>query len=406
MKKRILFVMNSLTVGGAEKSLISLLETIDYDCYTVDLFLFKHEGLFLSNLPSQVNLLDEQPEYRYFDMDVQAAMKNCLRRYKPQLAFARLRAGFVFRSNRNRAQKEQRVWKFKKRVFDRLPQHYDVAIGYLELSPIYFIIDKVSASKKIGWIHTHYERAGMDATLDHPYFRKLDHIVSVSEECSKVLKQQFHEEKNRISTIQNIVSPRLIYRMAASPAPKLTSYLSPEKNESKKEFILMTVARLQREKGIDLAIEACKQLIDRSYRVRWFVLGGGSETMQAVTRAHIQQLGLENHFILLGETDNPYAYVRQADVYVQPSRYEGKSIALDEAKILGKPIVATRFQTVYSQLTHGVNGWITDMEPSALCEGIIRIIQDAALREHIKMNLMSEKLGSEEEIDKFYQLLS
>lgn len=405
MKKKVLFVMNNLHVGGAEKSLISLFETMDFDRYEVDLFLFKHEGLFLSKLPGHVRLLDEQPAYRYFEMPLKRAFKACLRNNRPILAYSRLRAGYIFRKSMARARQEQNVWAFKSRAFSKLDQHYDAAIGFLELTPIYFIIDKVIATTKIGWIHTNYDSAGMDPVFDRKYFNQLDHLVTVSHECANVLHQRFKELNSRIRVIHNIVSPSLIRKMAAFPVPNLPVSGQNEMDTRHDSFMIVTVARLSREKGIDLAIEACKLLVDDGYKITWYVIGGGSEEMRLQLDQQIRRLGLEQSFVLYGESDNPYPFVRQADVYVQPSRYEGKSIALDEAKILGKPIVATRFGTVQSQLVHGENGWITDMNPTALFEGIRRLICDRDLREKFREKLAMEQLGTEEEIHKVYELI-
>src|SRR4051794_31400716 len=170
MKKNILFVMNNLTCGGAEKALISVLETIDYSMYSVDLFLFKHEGLFFSKIPKQVNLLKEPFEYKYFDMSIKTAIVDSIKKGRMDIALLRLCAGFIFRKEKNRARCEQRVWRYISKTLKNINKKYDAAIGFLEKNPIYFCIDKVNASKKIGFIHTDYDKLKMDPNIDIKYF--------------------------------------------------------------------------------------------------------------------------------------------------------------------------------------------------------------------------------------------
>lgn len=403
MKKQLLFVMNNLNCGGAEKALISLLQTLDYSQYDVDLFLFHRAGLFLPKVPAQVRVLEEQPEYRYFDMPAREAVVNCMRRMKPGLALSRIRAGWLFREESNRARCEQKVWRHKSKAFGRQTKIYDAAIGFMEMSPIYYVIEKVNAKKKIGWIHTNYINSGMDRQLDQPYFKQLDHIVTVSEECADSLKRVFETESQRIGVVHNIVSPQMIMGLSSSEVHNDIL----RRGTLLQVPMVVTVARLSREKGVDLAIEACKLLVDRGCRLKWVVVGSGSDRQWAEYTALVEQLGLQGTFVLLGAKDNPYPYIQAAHVYVQPSRYEGRSIALDEAKILGKAIVATNFTTVHSQLTHGHNGWIVDIDPRSISEGVERLLEDEGLRKQFNQCLSAERqsLGSETEIEKLYEML-
>ncbi|MDC2864544.1 glycosyltransferase [Bacillus sp. BP-3] len=392
MKKDILFVINNLNCGGAEKSLISLLNTIDYSRYNVDLFLFKHEGLFFNKIPAQVNILEEPSEYRLFDMSIKAAIMQCLRQGKINIALSRVCAGYIFRSEKNSARCEQRVWRYLSKSLQTLHKTYDVAIGYLEKNPVYFCIDKVKANKKIGFIHTDYDKFGMDANLDMQYFRSLDHIVTVSEECANVLKQRFPIYKDKIGVLHNIVSPSMIYKM------------SQEKADIKHKGIkLVSVGRLSNEKGFDFAVKACKNLVQNGYEIKWYIVGEGEERNKLETM--IEENHLQEHFFLLGMKENPYPYIKEADIYVQPSRFEGKSIAIDEAKILHKPIVVTNFSTAKDQIKHEENGIIVEMNSNAIAEGIQKMIHDEKLRNKLIQNLSNEELGTESEIEKLYTLL-
>ncbi|WP_338789115.1 glycosyltransferase [Metabacillus sp. FJAT-53654] len=392
MKKNILFVMNNLTSGGAEKALISLLETIDYTIYDVDLFLFKHEGLFFSKIPDQVNLLEEPFEYKYFDMSIVEALFDYLKRGRIDLVFSRLCAGFIFKSEKNRARCEQRVWKYLSKSLKSINKKYDAAIGYLEKNPVYFCIDKVNANKKIGFIHNDYDKLGMDPNIDIIYFDKLNSIVTVSEECANVLKQRFPMYKQKVEVMFNIVSPNVIDNMSLETI-----------DFSNKGIKLVSVGRLNHQKGFEMAIEACKKLIESGYDVKWYVIGEGED--KSKLEQLIKEYDLQEIFILLGIKENPYPYIREADIYVQPSRFEGKSIAIDEAKILHKPIVVTNFSTAKDQIRNEENGLIVDMNSQSIFEGIIKLNNDKELRSNLIENLTKESLGTESEIQKLYELM-
>jgi glycosyltransferase involved in cell wall biosynthesis len=393
MKKKILFIMNSLTCGGAEKALISLLETMDYSKYCVDLYLFKHEGLFFNKIPKEVNLLMEPYEYKYFDMPIKGAIKDCIINGRLKIALSRLNAGYIFKSEKNAAICEQRVWKYvAKSLKDLKNEQYDVAIGYLEKNPIYFCVDKVNANKKIGFIHNDYDHLGMDPDIDTNYFDKLDHIVTVSEECANVLKERFPAYRHKVEIMYNIVSPRIINKMSLDKV-----------DMNKIGTKIVSVGRLNYQKGFELALYACKKLVNHGYEIKWYIIGEGEERFKL--EKLIEDNNLQDIFILLGIKKNPYPFVKEADIYVQPSRFEGKSIAIDEAKILHKPIVVTNFSTAKDQINNKENGLIVEMDSDSLFEGIKEVIDNQELRGKLIKNLAKERLGTEAEIEKLYSLI-
>ncbi|NQX66764.1 glycosyltransferase [Paenibacillus alba] len=391
MKKKVLFIMNNLTCGGAEKALISLLETMDYSHYDVDLFLLKHEGMFFCKIPSAVNVLEEPSDYRYFDMSMKKAFQDCLGKGKFKIALNRLLAGFIYKNEKNSARSEQRAWKYISKSLPNLHTRYDIAVGYLEKNPIYFCIDKVNAGKKLGFIHSDYNKMGMDAYIDQSYFGKLDHLVTVSEECREILKKNFPMHTEKIEVMYNIVSPATIHNLALEQV-----------NWPGNELKLVSVGRLNHHKGFELAIDACKELVQAGYQVKWYIIGEGEE------RKNLEKLIAENElkdtFKLIGLKENPYPYIKAADIYIQSSRFEGKSIAVDEAKILQKPIVVTNFNTAKDQINDHENGLIVDMNSKSLFEGIAALIDNPALRKQFSMQLSNEQLGTESEIHKLYEM--
>jgi glycosyltransferase involved in cell wall biosynthesis len=395
MKKNILFIIPSLSAGGGEKSLVNLLAQINYNQFNVDLFLLNHEGIFMDYLPSQVRVLSLPENYKLFSKPLKDSIKGLIKAGKPNLALNRILFSLEIRRTKDISKREQYTWKYLSKSLDSIDKKYDVAIGFLEKTSTYFCVDKVNAQRKIGWVHIDYDKLGMDPAFDSPYFEALTSIVTVSEECANIFVKRFPAQKDKVKVIYNVVSPTAIHEMANQT---VESRLDKKDNE----INLLTIGRLHYQKGLELAIDACKVLVEKGYNIKWYVIGEGDEREKLT--ALINNNGVSNHFFLLGLKANPYPYVKQADIYVQPSRFEGKSIALDEAKILQKPIVITNFSTATDQITHGVDGMIVDMDPISVADGIQNLILNEENRRILRDNLKKLKLGTEAEIEKLYKI--
>ncbi|QNG61913.1 glycosyltransferase [Bacillus sp. PAMC26568] len=388
--------MNNLSSGGAEKSLSSLLRIIDFSLYEVDLLLFKKDGIYFQDLPSQINMINEPPEYKYFDMPFKKALKESIGIGRIDIALSRVKASVIFRLEKNRARCEQRAWKQVGGTLKKLNKKYDVAIGFMEKSSIYYVVEKVNAIKKIGWIHTNYKNSGMDKQIDLRYFNRLDYLVTVSDECSSSLKETFIGLSSKVKIIQNIVSPETIRLLASEETTDLKC------NDEVTNIV--TVGRLGHEKGIDLAIDSCRLLLDKGVRIQWQVIGYGTERELFELNQLIEKKKLTGTFQLLGVKENPYPYIKHSDIYIQPSRYEGKSIAIDEAKILKKPIIVTNFPTAKDQIENNVNGLIVEMSPDSICEAVLLLINNKEKKNKLVNELSKASLGTESEILKFYEL--
>lgn len=396
MKKRILFVIPSLNAGGGEKSLVNLLNQIDYDRYNVDLFMFSHGGIFTEFLPKEVNILKLPNDYIDFSLPFKKSIYTLVKNKNITLLVNKLIFTLINKINKRKNHLDQYNWKYQSKCFNKIDNNYDAAIGFLEKTSIYFCVDKVVAKKKIGFIHTDYDKSGMNPKIDIKYFEKLDNIITVSEECLDVLKERFPTQKHKMSFMYNIVSPVMIKKMAHN---KDKDFFDKKVDET----IILSIGRLTHLKGLDMAIKVCKKLVDKGYNVKWYVIGEGEERKNLINL--IKENNLEDKFILLGLKSNPYPYIKEADIYVQPSRYEGKSIALDEAKILNKPIVVTNYTTAKDQINHGIDGLIVDMNEESISEGIERLIKDKKLKESLCNNLREQELGTEKEIEKLYKMI-
>lgn len=395
MKKDILFIIPSLGAGGGEKSLINLLTQMDFNKYNVDLFLLNHNGLFMEFIPKEVNILGMTEDIEIFNKSLKKSISEYLAKGKCNLAFNRLMFCLKNRFNKNTGIAEQYSWRNLRAAIGMIDKKYDVAIGYLEKTSNYICVDCVQAKKKMGWIHNDYRKLNLDKNLDESYFEKLNYLITVSEECEKVLKEEFPNIKNKVKLIFNIVSKKTIEILATE---KIEENIM---NDDKVN--ILSIGRLHGQKGFDIAIDACKILIDSGYNACWYVIGEGKERKKL--EELIEKNNLKNNFKLLGLKSNPYKYLKACDIYVQPSRYEGKSVAIDEAKILCKPIVVTNFSTVYDQIEDSRTGIITEMNDISLSKGIESLIDNKELKKYINSNLRRLSLENEKEINKLYGLI-
>ena len=391
-KKKIVFVIDSLSSGGAEKSLISLLSIFDYSKYDVDLLMFTQKGLYLSLVPDNVNIL-EPP---LFSKLQNKSIKYLLKKGKYKQLYIRLRTSIDVRNMylKRKFHGAQITWRWTSKIIENIDNVYDVAIAYSQGMPTYYVADKIKAKKKVCWINTDYKKAPYNPSFDIKYYEKFNEIISVSEIGRTSFIEKLPSMKQKTKVIYDIISPKLI---------KLMSYENNGFNEVYFGIKILTIGRLVHLKGYDIAIEAAYKLKKEGIEFKWYVIGEGE--LKKNLEALISKYSLEENFIFLGATSNPYTYLRNIDIYVQPSRYEGFGIAIAEAKILQKPIVATNFDVVYNQLKHEENGLVVDMNSTALYRGIKKLIYDEQLRNSLINNLSKEVMGTEEQVLKIYDII-
>ncbi|MEB3100770.1 glycosyltransferase [Ferviditalea candida] len=395
--KKILIASFDLEVGGVERSLISMLEQFDYKHHSVDLMLYKHQGDFMSLLPQKVNLLRENRHYAAFRKSIGELLRN--RQYAIGLSrmIAKMHAGFMGAMKRITEPgyyQMQLMWKYALPFLPKMEKKYDMAISYLW--PHYFVAEKVNADTKVAWIHTDYSTVETDRAMDMSMWNKFDHIAAVSEACRDSFLRKYPELESKVWVVENITSPNFVRTLADE---EITSPLL-----SDRRFKVMTVARLSHAKGIDQAVHTLKLLKDRGYDdIVWYVVGYGGD--ESAIRQLISKYSLEDRFILLGKQLNPYPFMRASDIYVQPSRYEGKAVTVTEAKILGKPILITNYPTAGSQVEDGYDGIICDLSVEGIARGIERLYHSEALRAHLVRNLKDMDFSNGDELEKLYAMI-
>lgn len=391
--RSLLFVIESLGIGGAEKSLVTLLNLLDYTTYEVDLQLFSYGGELEKMLPKQVNLLPPLPYYESLSEPLKTySFHNPLKYTKARLAYSTE----IRKNELTNPEKAVVFWKTSHNCFEQNEKEYDVAIAYAQGTPTFYVADCVKAEKKYAWMNAIYNMSEHYIDYVKSEYERFHKIVFVS----SAAKNAFHEllkVEMESEIIQDIIDPSVINKMAELSSEAPNEMLT---NDTR----LLTVGRLVKNKGYDIALDACAVLKERGLSFKWYILGSGyleNEMQRIIHNKH-----LEDYICLLGTRANPYPYFKQADIYVQTSRLEGFGIAIAEARTLNIPVITTAFDAVHAQMVDGENGLVVDVNANAVADGIERLMTDKALYKHIKDYLLKEKKGSTEDLSKFYALLN
>ncbi|MGQ4665883.1 glycosyltransferase [Metabacillus halosaccharovorans] len=399
MKKNVLIAVYNMEIGGIERSLINMLDSFDYDKYNVDLLIYHHVGEFMSLIPKSVNVLPEIAKYSVFRKPVAL----CLKEKQYSLAFTRVLAKYIAEIKSKSMNLEegsgyiqmQLAQKYSSFLLPKLEKHYDVAISYAW--PHDIVAYKVRANKKIAWVHTDYSKLEIDNELDLNVWDQFDYIASVSDACQNSFLSTYPTLKKKLMVVENITSPNFIKKMAEEK-PTLIE------NEAE-TFKIVSVGRLSYVKGFDLAVEALGRLHKKGLtNIKWYIIGYGGYEKEL--KDLIIKHNLEDSFILLGKKTNPYPYIKNCDLYVQPSRYEGKAVTVSEAKILGKPILITNYPTASSQLENGIEGVICDLSVQGLVKGIEDLYRDQDLKELLVNNIVRMDYSNCFELEKLYRVIS
>ena len=394
--RKVLISSFDMEVGGVERSLISMLNNFDYSNNEVDLMLYSHTGDFMSMLNNKVNLLNEVKQYSTFRKSIGETIKQG----NLTLGLARILSKFLAKINgkiKNLSEygiyQMQLMWKYSLPFLPKLDKKYDVAISYIW--PHYFVAEKVQAKRKIAWVHTDYSTIETDIDMDLKIWNKFDYIIAVSEECKNAFLKKYPSLKDKVKVIENITSPGFIKKMAKEDVE--------ENIKTDTSFKLVSVARLSHAQGIDNAVKALKILYNRGLtNIKWYVVGyGGDDQM---IRNLIKENSLEDSFILLGKKINPYPYINAGDIYVQPSRYEGKALTVGEAQILGKPVVITNYTTAKSQVRDNIDGYICELSIEGIADGIEKLYRNKELREKLAEACKNSDYSNSYELYKLYKL--
>ncbi|GGE30539.1 hypothetical protein GCM10011391_06490 [Pullulanibacillus camelliae] len=393
--RKLLFVIDSLDIAGAEKSLVSLLNLLDYQQVSVDLQLFAYGNPLEALVPKEVNILKPLEYTRFAALTMKKACVYALKHKHIATLMARMKYSFAIRRDTySNPQKARLFWETISNVIEPNLKHYDVAISYAQGIPTFYVAEKVQAAKKLAWVNVSYRLDDNEQAFHRRFYDCVDGIVAVSDSTREVFVQTFPYYKEKIEVIYDVNNPHFILKMAD---------IGNGFTDDFDGIRLLTIGRLAHQKGYDIALEACRRLKTKGIRFRWYALGKGP--LQKDIEQQIRADDLTDTFVLLGVKANPYAYIKQADIYVQTSRFEGFGLAIAEARMLNVPVVTTRFDAVNNQMLDGKNGLVVEMNAQAVSEAIEALIFNRALKERICHYLAQEKKGNIEEIEKFYKLI-
>lgn len=394
MKKRILIVSHNMELGGIEKSLLGLLQSFDYDKYDVDLFLFSHSGELMKFIPKRVNLLSEIKYYSFINKE----LLDCLKNFQFGIVISKLLAHIKYKVFFSKTKFDindallNYLYYYSNKFAPTISnKEYELAISFSDVH--YTTIDKVKAKKKICWIHTDYSVTHQDQKLCLNMWDNFDYISAVSVDCKKTFEQLYPSLKKKVIVIENILS---------------TEYIENESNKFKPEFDnnyinFLSIGRFSIPKNFKNVPILLKKIRKLGINARWYLIGFGEQENNI--HEEILKNGMEDYVIIIGKQDNPYPFIQACDVYIQPSIYEGKSVAVREAQMLGKPVIITNYPTAQSQLTDGYDGIIVPMDIDGCANGIAKAINNKELLNTVAQNTKKVDYTNKAELKKLYALI-
>lgn len=394
MKKKVLFIIGSLQSGGVSKSMVSLLNAWDTEKYDTSLLLCCKDGdVFSDYLPKNIQLI-YSPVIEHV-MGGFSSLKWLLAHGYFLLCLGVLLRLILSRISRPLASELiARMMPVVSNV------HYDLIVDYGGQQLLYYMVNKLSATKKVSFFHSDYSKWSFYYNADKKYYPLVDHIFTISQTCVDSLKHFFPNCDDRVSIMENISSPTIIRQQSLESIGEFKVQIDQMKANG--NTILCTIGHICRGKGFDFAIEASDILKRNGINFKWLFIG---KVLEEDLLKLIADKELDDNILLVGIQSNPYPYIGLSDIVVHPSRFEGKSIALDEAKILCKPIVVTNFSTVGDQFENGKNGTICEMSGKAVANAIIELINNPTLQDSYRTYLGTHIVDNSREVNKLYTYL-
>lgn len=360
-----------MELGGAEMSLLGLLDSLDYTKVEVDLFVYSHRGELMRWIPKKVHLLPELPEYKQIERPIKDVLKDGYIR----IALARLRGKLQFRRYERKKHPKDGAAIFSyvsKNLSPILPdinpgKEYDLAVSYL--TPHDYVLDHVRAKEKAAWIHTDYSRIDVNSGLELPVWSGYDRIVSISPDVTRSFLRTFPSLDGKIEERPNVVPASFVRSRAEEISQE---DVAKEMPKAPGRVNLLSVGRFSYPKNYDNVPDICRRIRERGVDVYWYLIGYGGD--EGLINRRITEIGMGEYVRVLGKKENPYPYMKACDYYVQPSRYEGSPMTVLEALALGKCVIMTDFPTAGSVAGNNPGCHIVPVDNAPCADGIVRII--------------------------------
>ena len=393
--KKILFMCINMNIGGTEKALLTMLNEMDSSKYDITLLMLEEYGGFLNEIPKfvKVKYVNEYKEIKEFVKEPpQLVAKKLMKNKKYVRGFNTLLSYTLSKITKDISY----YYKYLLRNVNEIDEEYDLAVAYAGPMDFitYFVLNKIRAKKKAQWIHFDITKIGFNKEFAEKNYSKFDKIFVVSKEGKDKLIKLIPSLKKKTEVFFNVISCKLIKEMGNREFGFDDDFDGTR---------ILTVGRLSSEKGQDLTIPVLDRLKKEGYKVRWYCIGDGPERKNY--KEKISKLKLEGDYLLLGTKLNPYPFMKQCDIYMQPSRHEGYCITLGEARCFDNPIVTTNFTGANEQIINEENGLVCDISEEGIYQSIKRLLDDRNLYNKIKVNLSKEIVDSTEEINKLEKLI-
>lgn len=376
--KKIIFGLQTMVMGGVEKELIAILRHLNPKEWEITVVLmYITDQSIIDLIPQNVRLINLDIDQRYYCSDTFTATK------------LRLKRGKILEGLSLLCKKILRIGQTGSNTIiseiSAINKEFDTAVCFHMHSPLMvkYISEKVTALKKLAWIHNDFSTSGYRVNKITKYLKKYDNIIGVSAKITNEFNNLCPDLASRSMVVYNALDREEIISKANEPIE------SQFRSMIKDKLFLLTVGRLEEQKGYDIAVSTAIRLKEMGINFVWIFIGEGSK-YENIKRL-ISKSKLDDTVILLGRKDNPYRYMKACDIYVQPSRHEGYPLTVLEAKVLAKPIICTDFAGAGEQISDGKNGCIVSLNNSkALADTIIKLHSEKALQQHFIHNLLDE----------------
>ena len=352
----------NMNIGGTEKALLNMISEMSLEEYEITILMLEKYGGFLEDIPKEVKVryLNEYEEIKpLFNNPPIQISKKLLAEGKV------IKALNIFTLNLICKAIGERSLYYKYLLRNNVEtEFYDIAVAYAGPMEFitYYVLKKINAKKKVQWIHFDVSKIGFNGKFSNKYFKKFNRVFVVSDEGKNKLLEKVPKLDN-VEVKHNVVPIKQIKKLAN------------QGKGFKDDFDgirILTVGRLAKEKGQDLTIEVMRMLKEDGKNVRWYCIGDGVAKREYLNL--VKKYELEDDYVFLGSKSNPYTYMKECDIYVQPSRHEGFCITLAEAKCFNKNIITTNFVGAKEQLSDYEKGIITEISSKKIYEAI-KIIQ-------------------------------
>ena len=393
--KKILFMCINMNIGGTEKALLTMLNEMDRSKYEITLLMLEEYGGFLNQIPDGIKVmyLKEYKALKKFINDPPQLLAKELIKNRKVIGGLSLLVIYII----SKLMKDISIYyKYILRNVDTLNEEYDIAIAYAGPMDFisYFVINKIKSKKRVQWIHFDITKIGFNFNFAKRIYDKFDKVFVVSNEGKDKLINFLPSLKDKTEVFFNIISCKMIEKM---------SYEGEGFSDDFDGTRILTVGRLSKEKGQDLIIPVLKKLKENGYKVRWYCIGDGPAKKEY--EKLVDELNIKDDFIFLGSKLNPYTYMKECNIYVQPSKHEGYCITLGEARCFNNPIVTTNFTGANEQIVNENTGLVCEINEEEIYKAIKKLLDDKKLYKNIKDNLNNEIVDSTKEIRKLESIL-